>query len=373
MVDALAECRGVKDRSIAIRNVYVMMAYSFQTVRTTGEGHVEAEEFEHLHDLMAAILSRGVSTQVKRGLHRDYIRFDDRLTTVRGRIDMSRTAAARAATPGSVVCSFDEYEHDTPFNQALKSVIVLLLRHGQVAQPRKDALRRLLPYLESVTLVSPGAIRWNTFTYHRTNASYRMLLGVCELVVRGMLQTEESGATKLRAWLSDEAMSSLYERFLREYYAFHHPDLSPRARLVTWDYDDDTAIGTDQLPTMRTDVTLRRGNRTLIVDAKYYGSSMQTGMYGKSTVHSANLYQMLAYTKNEDVTQDGSVSGLLLYARTDAPMQPNLDVTIQGNRIGAQALNLNRPWQELQAQLERVLDWLKAPAMGAHPPLAPLG
>ena len=58
------------------------------------------------------------------------------------------------------MCEFDEYELDTPHNRALKSVIVLLLRHGDVAAPRRAALRRLLPYLDAVTLIAPTSIRW---------------------------------------------------------------------------------------------------------------------------------------------------------------------------------------------------------------------
>ena len=103
---------------------------------------------------------------------------------------------------------------------------------------------------------------------------------------------------------------------------------------------------------MRTDVTLRRGERALIIDAKYYSQSMQVGMWGKATVHSANLYQVLTYVKNADVDRNGSVSGLLLYARTDGATQPDLDVVIQGNRIEARTLDLNRPWDHLSAQLE---------------------
>ncbi|MGY3567951.1 5-methylcytosine-specific restriction endonuclease system specificity protein McrC [Sinomonas sp. RB5] len=347
------------DRSIAIRNVYVMMAYAFRAIRSDGSDHIAAESFDHLHDLLAEILVRGVGAQVKRGIHRDYLRHSDELATVRGRIDIAGTVATRSIVRGRLVCEFDEYEPDTLYNRALKSVMVLLIRHGDVSTPRRDALRRLLPYLDAVTLVPPTSIRWDGLTYHRANASYRLLLGVCELVVRGLLPTQAAGAAKLASWVSDDAMSSLYERFLRAYYAVHHPELSPGASTVVWDFDETRALGAEQLPAMRTDVTLRRGPRTLIVDAKYYSRSMQVGMWGKATIHSANLYQMLTYVKNADVRRDGSVSGLLLYARTDAPRQPDLDVVIQGNRIGARTLDLNRPWDDLRAQLEDTISWLE--------------
>ena len=81
-------------------------------------------------------------------------------------------------------------------------------------------------------------------------------------------------------------------------------------------------------------------------------------MWGKATVHSANLYQVLTYTKNADVNRDGSVSGMLLYARTEAPQQPDLDVVVQGNRIGARTIDLNQSWELLRAQLDDVATWL---------------
>lgn len=345
--------------SITIQNVYVMMAYAFRTIRSDSTDRIATEPFEHLHDLFAEILIRGVGSQVKRGLHHDYFPRQEELATVRGRIDVKSTISDRAMTRGKLVCNFDEYEPDTPHNRAVKAVIVVLIRHSDVTAARKQALRRLLPYLNAVRLIAPTSIQWNELTIQRTNASYRMLLGVCELVVRGLLPRKGSGSTKLASWVSDDLMSSLYERFLREYYRVHHPYLSPSGSKIPWDYDTTSALGAEQLPSMNTDVTLRSDNRTLIIDAKFYSSSLQVGMSGKESVHSHNLYQMLAYTKNADVNNDGSVSGLLLYARTDATNQPDLDVVIQGIRIGAQTLDLNRPWPRLRAQLEDVVGWIE--------------
>lgn len=340
--------------AILIRNIYVMLAYACRAIRHGSHERLATERFDHVHDLFAEILIQGVGTQIKRGLHRDYVDRTATLATVRGKIDVPRTVAARSVAPGKLVCEFYEYHADTPHNQALKCAMVLLIRHGDVSAQRRDELRRLLAYLDSVTLIAPSAIRWGALTYHRANASYRLLLGVCELIVRGLLITEETGEVKLASWVSDEAMSNLYERFIREYYAFHHPELSPRASTVAWDYDTSAAeaVGLEQLPTMRTDVTLRRGIRTLIIDAKYYARSLQVSEWGKESVHSANLYQLLTYVKNADVARDGSVSGLLLYARTEAPAQPDLDVRIQGNRIRAHTLDLNQPWGRIRDQLE---------------------
>ncbi|MBH0054662.1 5-methylcytosine-specific restriction endonuclease system specificity protein McrC [Salinibacterium sp. SWN139] len=341
--------------SIGIRNIYVMMAYAFRTVDSSDTAPVLSEEFDHLHDLLAHILERGVATQIKRGLHRDYQSQIEEVAGVRGRIDMAQTVSTRSMTRGRLVCRFDEYDADTLHNQALKSVLLLLARHSEVSPDRRKAIRRLLPHLAEVTDVAPQSIRWNSLNFHRANAPYRLLLGVCELIVHGLLLTEHAGETKLATWFSTEEMSSLYERFLREYFLVHHPELSPSAPHISWDYADVDAIGTDQLPRMKTDLTLERDGHTLIVDAKFYDNTMQVAWKSnKPKVHSGHLYQILAYAKNQDVKQDGSVSALLLYARTAAVLQPDLDVLIQKTRISARTLDLSLPWEQVREQLEAV-------------------
>lgn len=350
----------VTSRSIAIRNVYVMTAYAFRSLRNDGAHRFEKEDFDHLHDLLAEILIRGVGSQVKRGLYKDYRLQNEQLATVRGRINVSRTISTRSSARGSLQCEFDEYEIDTPHNRALKAVLVLLIRQGEVSAHRQIALRRLLPYLDSVSLIAPSSIQWNELTYHRSNAAYRLLLGVCEMIVRGMIPIQEAGDSKLESWISDEAMSYLYERFIREYFKFHHPQLKPSAPIVPWDFDKSDAFGHDQLPSMRTDVTLRNEHRRVIIEAKFYQRSMQMSKWGnKSTIHSGNLYQLLSYVKNADVDGDGSVSGLLLYAGTDAEVQPDMDVVVQGNRIGAKTLDLSQPWDELRSRLEAITEWIE--------------
>lgn len=233
---------------IAIRNVYVMMAYAFKSIHSSSTGWVAGEKFENLHDLFAEILIQGAGTQVKRGLHRDYVPNRDELSAPRGRISLAGSIAAMSMTRHQLVCEFDEYTVDTAHNRALKSVMVLLMRHGNVSAQRREKLRRLLPYFDEVKLISPRAIQWDRLTYHRAFASYRMLLGTCELVVRGLLPSTSKGKTQLAEWVSTEAMSVLFERFLREYFAFHHPKLQPAAKVVEWDTDRAAGHGEHLLP-----------------------------------------------------------------------------------------------------------------------------
>ena len=75
---------------------------------------------------------------------------------------------------------------------------------------------------------------------------------------------------------------------------------------------------------------------------------------GKQMLRSAHLYQIYAYVKNEDKARSGSVSGMLLYAKTTEEKEPWLSVPIGGNQISVRSLDLNRPFAEIAESLDRI-------------------
>ena len=99
----LRDAVSVIDRTIVIRNVYVMLAYAFRAMHSTAPNASPPNEFDHLHDLLAEILVRGVGTQIKRGLHRDYLqrergtRHGARAASTSRRTVAARTMTARTA------------------------------------------------------------------------------------------------------------------------------------------------------------------------------------------------------------------------------------------------------------------------------------
>jgi 5-methylcytosine-specific restriction enzyme subunit McrC len=349
---------------IKIKNIYYMLSYAYQTLHEKGIDSVSPEEFDNIHDLLAAILVQGVGTQIKRGLHRDYIEREEALAGLRGQVRVSETLRLRGHVQGKLVCCFDDFSVDSPHNQAIKSVMHMLLRHAHVRPENKDGLRKLLLYFADVTEIAPTAIRWDALSYHRNTASYVMRIGVCRLVVEGLLLSTEKGTHKLSSWLQDEAMYTLYERFVLAYYQRHHPEFSPQARLIDWDIADGADLS--YLPKMKTDITMQYGDRKLIIDTKYYSKTMQSS-HDRQTFISGHLYQIFAYVKNSDRENTGNVAGVLLYAKTDEKITPNADNTFGGNRISLKTLDLNQDWEKIKDQLESLCAWLLP--SGAKAPL----
>lgn len=149
-----------------------------------------------------------------------------------------------------------------------------------------------------------------------------MLIGVCRLVVEGMLLTTEKGERSLAAVLHEEEYNLLFEQFVLGYYQERCRVAKAHAARVKWALDDDVDA---MLPAMKTDITLERGSRVLIIDTKWYASTTG-GMHG-GKVHSQNLYQFFSYVRNKDAGFAGEpheVAGMPLYARTRQCLQPDV-------------------------------------------------
>ena len=341
---------------IRVQNVYYMLAYAFQVLQRRGYRDVATEKFENAADLCAEILIRGIESQLKRGLGRTYVTRTEPLSSLRGKIEVSESVKTRTLLRRQLVCTHDEFSVDTTKNQVIKATAHLLLR-ADIDRARKKALKRLMAYFSDVSDVDLAQVDWH-MRFDRNSQTYRMLMGVCWLVCKGLLQMQEDGSSRLMDFFDEQRMSRLYERFILEYYRREHPDLEVGAPFIDWALDSE---GDDLLPVMRSDVTLARGDRTLIIDAKYYSHATQQ-RFGKRTIHSGNLYQIFAYVKNEGARWAGrphEVSGMLLYAATDEDILPNSDYVMSGNRIGARTLDLGGEFVHIREQLDGIVDgWL---------------
>ncbi|WP_195420261.1 5-methylcytosine-specific restriction endonuclease system specificity protein McrC [Collinsella sp. D33t1_170424_A12] len=347
---------------IRVQNIYHMLAYAFQVLREQGYADVAAEKFDNTAELLAAILARGVSSQVKRGLGREYLPRTEALATLRGRIDVAETVKARAVLRRQMVCDYDEFSIDAPMNRMLKATMRLLVR-SDIDKARRKELRGLLVYFADVADIDLASVDWH-LRFDRGNQTYRMLMNVCWLVAEGLLQTQEDGTVRLANFLDEQRMSRLYEKFILEYYRREHPDLRAEAPYIKWALDDGPhgagAFGgaLDMLPAMHSDVMLSRSGNMLIIDAKYYAHTTQRH-FDKHTYHSGNLYQIFTYVKNKEAELAGAehtVSGLLLYAGTDEEVQPSGTYLMSGNRIGVRTLNLNQPFEAIRAQLDAIVE-----------------
>lgn len=336
---------------ILIGNIYYMLAYAFRSLNVGSIGEMGNEEFENLHDLFAEIIIRGMRRQLKRGLPRTYKSESEELRNLRGKIDMQSSVRQLTFVRHRLVCEFDDFTEDTPSNRLLKCAITHLLQQGDVSAERKHYLKFLRSSLAGV-----ADVQYRKIPPQRTGgAEYIMLVNICRFLLDGLLMNA-GGGNKMREWLPDEKMSTLYEHFLLEYFRKHHACFNACAAHVDWDMDD---VPPDSyMPGMHSDVYLVYGDKTLIIDAKYYKHTMVVNK-GKIVYRSDHLYQIYSYVKNADKTNSGKVAGMLLYAKTDEAVTPDSDYIIGGNVISVKTLDLSQHFDRIKTQLESVAETLK--------------
>lgn len=337
-----------------VRNIYYMLAYAFQVLHEKGYRDVASEEFENGLELLAAILCRGVSIQIKRGLTRQYLAQGKALSTPRGKIEINDSIRKK-----QLICVCDEFSVDAYPNRIIKTTLSVLLQ-SNLSRLRKKELRRLLAFFDGVTPLDIHTINWNV-PYNRNNQTCRMILAVCQMLLKGMLQTESAGAIRMMEYLDDQSMAKLYEKFILGYYQREHPALKAYAPQIKWAVTDGHEA---QLPAMQTDIVLFSGEtgKTLIIDAKYYAHNMQMkAPYMTRTVHSNNLYQIFAYVKNWPAAPDESVAGMPLYAGTDNEVQPDNDYRISENTISVKTLNLDCDFTDVAKNLDAIAAGVASP------------
>ena len=323
---------------IPIQNVYYMLSYAFQVLNEQGYKHIATEQFHNTAELMAAILEKGIAIQLKRGLGKEYIPQTEALSSLRGKIDIAESIKTQSMLRKQLICTYDEFSVNSTMNQIIKSTVELLLC-SNISKKRKKNLRKLMIYFGEVDFIDLHMVNWNV-QYNRNNQTYRMLISICYLVVKGLLQTQSDGSTKLMDFLDEQRMCRLYEKFILEYYRREFKNqITANASQIPWQLDNDE---NSMLPVMQSDIMLQRDDRVLIIDAKYYEHSMQV-QFNKHTLHSANLYQIFTYVKNKEYElreKDHTVSGMLLYAKTDEEIYPNNVYQMSGNQITVRTLDL---------------------------------
>ena len=347
----------IKDRSIAIANIYYMLSYAYKNLQQNNYREIITESFNNAQDLFAAILAKGMMAQLKHGLSREYIEKQDALSALRGKIDIRESMQLKMREELRLSCCYDELSENHLMNQLLKSTALYLIYDGGVTRKNKDELKKAVLFLSNVETLEPSTINWRSLHFNRNNASYRMLMNICYLVLHELLLTTEDGKQKLATFLDDQQMSRLYEKFILEYYKKHHSKYQPASKQIKWD----TAGATDFLPNMQSDIMLSDNvnQKKLIIDAKYYGKIMQT-QYDTEKIQSNNLYQILAYVTNESRERRGMVDGILLYAKTDEGILLNQDYKLSGNRIGIRTLDLNMSFANIRKQLDAIVDeWIQ--------------
>lgn len=330
-----------------------MLSYAFDVLKEKGYKNIDTEYFHNTAELMAAILEKGVAIQLKQGLDKEYVLQTETLHSPRGKINIQESIKTQSILSKKLNCIYDELSVNTIMNQIIKSTVELLL-HSNIQKQSKKNLKKLMIYFNDVDFVDLRTVNWD-IKYNQNNKTYNMLISICYLIVKGLLQTQTDGRTKLMEFLDERRMCRLYEKFILEYYKKEFKNLlTVNASQIPWQLDNEE---NSMLPVMQSDIMLQHDDTILIIDAKYYEYITQM-RFDKRTLHSNNLYQIFTYVKNKEYelrNKEHKVSGMLLYAKTDENLSLNNIYQMSGNQITVRTLDLNMNFDEIRKQLNQII------------------
>lgn len=334
-----------------VKNIYYMLAYAFEKLNGKSYKKLAKEKFDNIAELFAEILILSIPYQIKKGLGKTYIPKVEELSSPRGKIDIDYSIKTQSLLRKKLVCVYDEFSVNSLMNKIIKTSMQNLLS-ADIKKEQKKKLRQLLLFFCEVETIDLNSVRWN-IQYNRNNKTYQMLIYICYLLFKCVLQKQSDGTIKIMDFIDEQNISHLYEKFILKYYQKHFHEIKTNAKKIKWQLDDDN---NNMLPEMKSDVMLEYKENILIIDAKYYKKSTIKHYNNLEKWHSSNLYQIFAYVKNKQIEQPKyKVSGMLLYAKTVEENHWQSDYKMSGNQIGARTLDLNKDFFEIKKQLNEII------------------
>lgn len=368
------------------------------------EGDDGSDEEERLYiddkglDLLAGQLAHSMMIVIKRGIVRNYSPHQAVTSLPRGRIDIPRTIRMNAQAYGKLACDFSVFDQMTYNNMFIHSVVTefLTITDGE-GRPRlmdKEIRKWLMSVERSMSDIPRIALDRTCLSkavYRGMDQDYRYALELCRNYIQDKYPDFDRSGKGKTLFIDAKRFFKLYEDFIRNFYRKNRPELDAKSETLRWThrYDEkyDYYFSTDgeedrTLPIMMTDISLKKGDTALIIDAKCYSKPMSSRMrsanrgteqefleegsvvldaddfYDTPRYRPSNLYQIHSYVTNyrTKFTNIKHVSGMLLYAVGEGMPESFFKLKSDGNWYFVMKLDLRKDWDDVVQQLLDISD-----------------
>lgn len=252
---------------------------------------------------------------VRQGLKRDYLRQEDNLPWMKGKLRVSTQLSKNCVCRDRFQVEFDEYSAERPENRILKTAIDKV--HRQISNPQLLLqINSLKAYFHDIAPVSDVRIAFDNVRLDRHMHHYEHALAWAQLILLGQSPHCMQGDANAISLLFP--MEAVFESFVTAWMRHRYYD--------NWHVESQVSTHTlvrhdsKGLFKLRPDIRLRpredNEERVIICDVKW-----KIVDSGKVTLElsQADLYQMLAYGVNY---QEGTGDMLLIYPSHEGFSQP---------------------------------------------------
>ncbi len=197
---------------VTISNIFRMLEYAYDLNSfQLHDGLVDLEFVEDLYERLASILAGQVLDRGRKGFYRAYQSQSDRLSCVRGRIDLKM--ACSAPWQAMPFCHFEEHTADVEENIILAWTLFQILRSGICSHRTLPAVRQAYRRLAQSARIEP-CLPCDCVKrfYNRLNQDYEPMHSLCRFFLECQGPGHEAGDRKMIPFLVN--MAGLYELFV---------------------------------------------------------------------------------------------------------------------------------------------------------------
>ncbi len=248
---------------VEIGNIFRMLEYAYDLKSfEMFQGVHGCSSLAEMYQRLAVVLAKRALDRNRRGLHRDYVPQEERLTHLRGRIDLPQ-AMGRPWDP-HLPCRFQEHTADIDDNAILTQALGAVARSGLCSGEAAATVRRAYRVMAGAS-PARGATAAECLgrLYHRLNQDYEPMHGLCRFFLEHSGPTHAAGDHAMIPFVVN--MPLLFEKFVARWL---HAHLPPELGLSA---QHEMSFGDNGELQIRIDLLLkdRDGRALAVLDTKY--------------------------------------------------------------------------------------------------------
>ncbi len=199
---------------VPLDNLFRMLDLAYSIKIDIPPGEIQARSLTEFYERLANILAKRILLRTRQGLHRAYIPQQERLSTMRGRLNLQQTIQTPWRT--SLPCDYQIHTPNIADNQILAWTVGRIIQSGLCTPRTLPTIRRAYRTLQGTVRQTPfSAADCLNRLYHRLNDDYRPLHGLCRFFLEQSGPSHHLGDRLMVPFLVN--MASLYEKFVAQW------------------------------------------------------------------------------------------------------------------------------------------------------------
>lgn len=274
---------------VPIKNLFGMLEYAYNLKEESFkflDGLINCDSVDDFYNKLAYILAEKIIERCRKGLYRSYIPKNEKLTDVRGRLNVQEII--KKPWDVKLQCTFQEHTADIIDNQILFWTLFHIGHSGFCSDKVSQIVRKAYHAMQGMVSLQPcnskDCIERN---YHRLNNDYYTLHQLCRFFLDNTSPSHEIGKNTTLPFLVN--MARLYEMFIAEWLK---ENLPPDLKLETQEkiiIDNNTYFKPDLII-----YDLHTLKAKYILDTKYKNPE---------NVSNDDLYQVVTYAVSKHCSE----------------------------------------------------------------------